>query len=123
MGSRAQQRMMWVLICFGLAVSNILVGQEPKLDGNSERLEKRYTLFIERAKKIELATTSGDSLLLNDTPLMKYSRDGGKRLGSVFLWTNKQRRRQPSVQSVRFPPMASICLPNCIGCSINHCSP
>ncbi len=80
------------LSLLGLAVSSSLDGQEPKPDASSERIEKRYALFVERAKQIKLATSSGERLLLNDSPLMKYSRDGSKRLGSVFLWTNSNRR-------------------------------
>jgi hypothetical protein len=87
-----QQSLIWGFLFFGLAVSDTLDGQEPKPDANSVRLERRYALFVERAKKIKLATTSGETLLLNDSPLMKYSRDGSKRLGSVFLWTSSNRR-------------------------------
>ena len=86
-----QPSLIWALLIFGLAVSNT-DGQEPKPDANSVRTEKRYTLFVERAAKIKLATTSGEALLLNESPLMKYSRDGGKRLGSVFLWTSSNLR-------------------------------
>lgn len=87
-----QQSLIWCLLFFGLAASNTLDGQEPKPDANSVRMDRRYAMFVERAKNIKLATTRGEALLLNDSPLMKYSRDGGKRLGSVFLWTNSQRR-------------------------------
>lgn len=76
----------------GLAVPSMLEGQEQKLDANAARLERRYALFLERAKTIKLATTSGETMLLNESPLMKYSRDGSKRLGSVFLWTSRNRR-------------------------------
>lgn len=92
MSRRMQQSLIWGFLFFGLAISNTLEGQEPKPDANSVRIDKRYTLFVERAKKIKLATTNGETLLLDDTPLMKYTREGGKRLGSVFLWTSSNRR-------------------------------
>ncbi len=87
-----QQGLIWSVLIWGLVASHNLDGQEPGSDANSARLERRYALFVERAKQIQLATTSGEAMLLNDNPLMKYSRDGSKRLGSVFLWTNSQGR-------------------------------
>lgn len=92
MSSRMLQSLIWGFLFSGLAVSNTLDGQELKPDASSVRLDRRYTLFVERAKEIKLATTGGETLLLNETPLMKYSRDGSKRLGSVFLWTSSNRR-------------------------------
>lgn len=90
--SRLRPVFVWVALFLVMAVSNVLDGQEPQADANQVRIDRRYALFLERAKKIKLATTSGETMLLNESPLMKYSRDGGKRLGSVFLWTQSNRR-------------------------------
>ncbi|MDX1926305.1 MAG: hypothetical protein SFV81_07300 [Pirellulaceae bacterium] len=92
MSNRMQQSLICGVLFCGLAAANLVDGQEPKADANSVRLERRYALFVERAKEIKLATSSGEALLLNESPLMKYSRDGSKRLGSVFLWTSSNRR-------------------------------
>lgn len=60
-----QQSLIWGLLFFGLAASNTLDGQEPKPDANSVRMDRRYAMFVERAKNVKLATTSGEALLLN----------------------------------------------------------
>lgn len=92
MSGRLQQSLICGVLFVGTVFSNPLHGQEPNPNASEMQLDKRYTMFVERAKKIELATTSGETLLLKDTPLMKYSRDGSKRLGCVFLWTNSHGR-------------------------------
>ena len=58
----------------------------------SELAEKRFALFVEQAKAIELsAKDTPEKLQLREQPLQKFSTDGNT-FGSVFLWKAEQGR-------------------------------